>query len=268
MLNALNLYCMIVIRGIQQFATYRTNIFTGIITALFALGARYALWLALFATGNARDTTLEETMTYFVILGILMVWSAGFSNYSNRIGNDIRSGDIAQGLIRPRSYHFQVIAGMHTGAIIEILTGSIPTLIVAAVFINLLLPASFMAFIAFILSVAFGAVIYILIDLTISYSAFWLIDHWYTSWYRGALFMLFGGTALPLWFYPQWLLTFSNLLPFRLAFFSPMEIYLGRIYGTNMLVILAMQVVWIGLLFAIERFVWSRVQYKIVVQGG
>ena len=266
MLNALHLYGKTISKGIMQFATYRTNIFSGIVSALFMLGARYALWVALFATGNVGDVTLTETMTYFVVLDILMVWTT--SNFGSRIGGDIRSGDIAQALIRPRTYHYQLLSGLHSEAVISTLTSCLPILIAAAVFIGILPPVSAGAFAVFILAALLGGVIYILVDLIISYSAFWLMDYWYISWYKRALFTLFGGTVLPLWFYPRWLQDVSGVLPFQFALFMPLEVYLGRIYGVNILSLLGMQVTWIVLLFALERFVWSRVQNKIVVQGG
>jgi len=230
------------------------------------LGARFALWMALFATGNAGDTTLTETMTYFVVLDVLMVWTT--SSFSGRIGGDIRSGDIAIALTRPRTYHFQLMAWLHSGAAIQTFTHSLPILIVAIIFIGILPPVSVGFFGVFVLAAVLGGLIYIFVDLIISYTAFWLTDFWYIDWYKRALFMLFGGTVLPLWFYPQWLRAVSGVLPFQFALFAPLEVYLGRIYGTALLQTLGMQVVWIVILFAIERLVWRRVQHKLVVQGG
>jgi len=257
---------MTIAKGIQQFATYRTNIFSSVVSALFMLGARYALWMALFATGNAVGTTLTETMTYFVVMDILMVWTT--SHFGDRIGSDIRSGDMALALVRPRTYHFQLLSGLHSWAVISTLTSSLPILIGAVIFIGILPPVSAGAFGVFILAAVLGGVIYILIDLIISYTAFWLTEYWYIRWYKNALFMLFGGTVLPLWFYPEWLRTVSEFLPFVAALFAPLEIYLGRIYGADLLTTLGTQVVWIVLLFVLERFVWSRAQPKIAVQGG
>ena len=262
----LNLYYTFIAKGVQQFATYRTNIFSGVVTALFILGARYALWWALFSTGNAGDATLAQTMTYFVIMDILLAWTN--SRLGDRIGMDIRSGDIAQKLILPCTYHFQLLTNFHTSAVIRTFTHSIPVLIAAAIFIGILPPVSAGAFFVFLLAAVLGGIIYILVDLIISYTAFWLVDYWYTSWYRGALFMLFGGTQLPLWFYPEWLRTVSGFLPFQFSIFVPLEIYLGRMYGADAAWALGLQLFWILILFGIERFVWSRVRYKIVVQGG
>jgi len=264
--HAIKLYFMIIAKEARRFATYRTNIFAGVLAALFMLGARYALWLALFATGNAGGTSLEETMTYFVVADMAMVWLA--ASYGGAIGGDIRSGDLAQKLIRPFSYHFQLVADYHAGAVTSTLTRSLPVFVVAVIFIGLLPPVSAGAFGAFVVSALLGGVIFSLIDLSVSYSAFWLTDYWYLPWFRGAIFMIFGGTALPLWFYPEWLLAVCKALPFQYAIFGPMEIYLGRIADMEIAATLAMQLFWITLLFGLERIVWFRAQRKLTVQGG
>jgi ABC-2 type transport system permease protein len=266
MKHILKLYITIIAKEVKRFATYRTNIYAGIMAALFMLGARYALWLALFATGNAGDSSLEETMTYFVVVDIVMIWLA--ATYSNSIGTDIQTGDLAGKIIRPFSYHFQLVTEFHAKAVADTLTRSIPVFIVALIFIGLLPPVSLGAFAVFIISALLGGVIFSLVDLIVSYSVFWLIDFWYVSWFKNALFMIFGGVTLPLWFYPNWLLAICNVLPFQYAIFKPMQIYLGRVSHAEIISVIAMQLLWIVILFGLERLVWKRAQYKLIVQGG
>ena len=266
MKHSINLYCMIIAKEARRFATYRTNIYAGILAALFMLGARYALWLALYSTGNAGNTSLEETMTYFIIGDAIAIWLA--ARYGETIGSDIKSGELGQKLIRPFSYHYQLVMGFHAQAVTATLTRTVPIFIAALLFIGLLPPASFGVFIVFIVSALLGGVVYSLIDLIVSYSAFWLTDYWYLSWFRRALFTIFGGTMLPLWFYPDWLRAICHVLPFQYAIFGPMEIYLGRVSGGDIAATLGMQLIWILLLFGLERLIWFRAQYKLVVQGG
>ena len=262
----IKLYKMIIIKELQRFFIYRTNIFTGIMTALFMLGARYALWMALFATGNAVQSSLLETMTYFIISGIIFVWIS--PSYGNNIGEDIRSGDIAQRLIRPCSYHLMLIASFHATSMASTLIRSLPTLIVALIFISILPPASTSIFLFFLLAVILGAIIFSLVDLIISYTAFWMTDFWYLSWFKRALFTLFGGLAVPLWFYPEWLRMICEYLPFQYTIYQPLAIYLGRVSPDQIITTIAVQVFWVAVLFLIERIVWRFVQKKLVVQGG
>ena len=260
------LYRKIIIMEARRFYTYRSNIFAGCISAFLMLGVRYALWAALFATGNAETSSLHETMTYFVINDMLFVWI--FSHYGGTIGADIRSGDIAIKITRPCPYHLQLIAESHAGALFSTLTYSLPLFIAAFLFIGLLPPVSAAAFGFFILSAILGGAIYSLIDLIISYTAYWLTSSWYLSWFKGALFSLFGGIVLPIWFYPGWLSTICDFLPFKYAVFQPMGVYLGRVAMNEVGFSLFMQIFWIALLFLFERFVWRLAQNKLTVQGG
>jgi ABC-2 type transport system permease protein len=263
---SIKLYGSIIAKEAQRFFTYRTNILAGCLTALFMLGARYALWTALFATGNAGGSSLLETMTYFVICDIAMLWLA--SSYGNIIGTDIRSGDIAQQLIKPCSYHLLLVASFHATSLTATLTRALPMLIAALFFIGLLPPVSIGALVFFLFSAILGAIIYSLVDLIISYTAFWLTDYWYLEWFKRALFTLFGGLALPIWFYPQWLQTICEFLPFQYTIFQPLAIYLGRIPTDRIGFTLVMQLIWIAILFIIERIVWRMAKNKLTVQGG
>ena len=266
MTSALRLYGMIVVKETQRFFTYRVNIFASCLTGIFMLVARYALWAALFATGNAQDATLSETMTFFVVTDVLMIWMASY--YGDTIGADIKSGDIAQRLIRPFPYHLQLVAGFHAGALCNTVTRALPMLLAAIFFVGIMPPVSVVAFGFFLVSLVLGGIIYALIDLIISYTAFWLTEYWYLSWFKSALFMLFGGVMLPIWFYPSWLQALCLVLPFQYSIFAPISIYLGRIPVSNFGIILVMQVLWIALLYACERALWRMAQHKIVVQGG
>jgi len=257
---------MIIVKEAQRFFTYRVNIISGCLTALFMLGARYALWVALFATGNAGQSSLLETMTYFVMVDIVMIWLA--SSYGNTIGEDIRSGDIAQRLIKPCSYHLLLIASFHATSLTSTVTRALPMFIVALIFIGLLPPVSTVALLCFLLAILLGAVIYSLVDLIISYTAFWLTDFWYLSWFKRALFTLFGGLALPLWFYPEWLRVICGFLPFQYTVFQPLSIYLGRVPPDRIVITLTAQLFWIIVLFLLERTVWRFAKHILTVQGG
>jgi len=264
--NSLKIYNAILAKEIQRFFTYRGNLFAGGITGLLMLAARYALWAALFATDAVGDATLTETMTFFVINDMLLVWLA--SSYGDTIGRDIETGDIALHLTRPYPYHLQVIAASHSTAVTDTITRALPMLVAALVFIGLMPPVSPIAFIVFIAALILGGIIYSLIDFIISYTAFWLTKYWYLAWFKRALFVLFGGLMLPLWFYPDWLRAICEVLPFQFAIFMPISIFLGRVSAADAGGVILMQLFWIAVLFLCERALWWFARYKLVVQGG
>lgn len=106
MTASVKLYGAIMAKEIKRAATYRSNIYAGVVSAIFMLGFRYALWRALYLTGNAAGSTLSETMTYFIINDVLTTLFR--SRHSDNIGADIRSGNIAGKLVKPYSYQLRL----------------------------------------------------------------------------------------------------------------------------------------------------------------
>jgi len=50
--------------------------------------------------------------------------------------------------------------------------------------------------------------------------------------------------------------------------YTPTATYLGEIHGSGLAVALGVQALWVGLLTALARLVWSRAVHRVVVQGG
>ena len=56
--------------------------------------------------------------------------------------------------------------------------------------------------------------------------------------------------------------------PFESIYFTPVQIYLGEIQGMELAIKLAIQVLWIFMLWLIANAFWKRGVKKLVVQGG
>ena len=189
MTAAIKLYGAIALKETRRFFTYRGNIYAGLIGVFFSLGIRYALWAALFSSGNVQSSSLAEVMTFYVINDLFL--SLIFKFFGDAIGSDIRSGDIANRLTKPYSYHLHLVAVSYGGSLFALVVSVIPTLVIALCFIGLLPPVSFAAMVCFLVTAILGSIIFMLISFTISYTAFWLIDYWHVGWFFWALFILF-----------------------------------------------------------------------------
>ena len=73
---------------------------------------------------------------------------------------------------------------------------------------------------------------------------------------------------VPIWFYPKWLSTIANFLPFKYINYASIELYLGRTPPSAAPRVMIMQLMWIALLFGIERLLWYPARRTIVIQGG
>ena len=80
--------------------------------------------------------------------------------------------------------------------------------------------------------------------------------------------MFFGGTAIPLWFYPGWLQKVSYALPFRYITFEPVGILLGRTQGNEIWMSLLVAALWLLVLNAVDHLMWRSAVKGLSVNGG
>jgi ABC-type uncharacterized transport system permease subunit len=78
----------------------------------------------------------------------------------------------------------------------------------------------------------------------------------------------FAGALIPLWFFPDWLRTLAELLPFQTQAFLPLSLYFGRLQGTEALRALGIEVFWCVVLWVSAIVVWKRAIRRIHIQGG
>jgi ABC-2 type transport system permease protein len=79
---------------------------------------------------------------------------------------------------------------------------------------------------------------------------------------------LLSGAIVPLWFFPDWFLRVSWLLPFRYTLDIPFSLYVGRLGVGAAPRAVAGVLVWCLLLMGVNRLLWRRAMQQITVQGG
>ena len=73
---------------------------------------------------------------------------------------------------------------------------------------------------------------------------------------------------MPLWFMPAGIRKIISFTPFESIYFTPVRIYLGELEGMDILLGMALQLVWIAVLAMIANIFWKQGVKKLVVQGG
>ena len=79
---------------------------------------------------------------------------------------------------------------------------------------------------------------------------------------------LLSGMIVPIPLFPDWTQTVLNVLPFRGLVDTPYRFYLGHIPAGDLPLLLAHQMVWIAAIVLFGRWLLSRGQRRLVVQGG
>lgn len=261
-----NVYNSTVLKYARSMVIYRMNIISNIVSEMILLFVQASIWQTLFKQGKHLGTTLSEAMTYMVIATVFLKSLQVFPGQS--ISKSVYNGDIELEFYKPISLVLFYTSQEIGKSIFQFVLTGIPMFIISILFFGVLPPKDTVYFFFFLLTSFLGFIILILFDCILGYSAFWVMNNWYIPRIESALIILFGGSTIPLWFYPQWLLKVCNILPFRYMTFDVINIYLGRVSIGAIFNILLMQLFWIVLLLFFERLIWMRAKKKITIQGG
>jgi ABC-2 type transport system permease protein len=120
----------------------------------------------------------------------------------------------------------------------------------------------------FLVSLAFAVVVSFGFRFLYNSAAFWLVDIRGVVTLSITVSIFFSGMLLPLSFFPSWLRTVAQALPFASALQTPIDVWLGKYDGVSLFGVLALQVFWALVLLGLGRLALRAGARKLVVQGG
>ncbi len=253
---------------VAQTMMYRGAIVIYRLGNILSIGAVIAVWLATGTGSTLGGFTKDELITYYIIALVLQGWIYWFPTIV--IKEEIIQGDInAKVLVKPITYFWQKFTeelGWHT---ISPLFALIPAIVLGiffrSQFIFTLDPG---ILVLVVLSAFFAACICFGMSYNLGILSFWfqeVVELTHVMWMGVALL---GGQLIPISFFPEGVRGILNVLPFRLMFSFPMEIYLGKIGGIPLLAGFLFQMLWVLLLFSVAKMLWRRGLRVYSAYGG
>jgi ABC-2 type transport system permease protein len=98
--------------------------------------------------------------------------------------------------------------------------------------------------------------------------AFWTSDARGVISLTNTLILFFAGFIVPLNFFPPWLAAIANALPFRGLAQVPIQVYLGKLTGADLLAFVLQQLAWLFVLIVAGRFILTRMVRRVTLAGG
>ncbi len=263
----LGMYLEVIKKSFMQAYVYRVTTWLNLISAVITVMIQINLWSALLANRAYDEGITFQDMMSFVFINTLLL-SFMQTTSGSALAGKIHDGSIAIDFLRPINLKYYLFAEDFGKNLYRTLFSVAPVCGICVVFYRVHVPNNLLMIVIFVISIINGILIIFYIYYLFGLLAFWLHTAWYIPWYVRAVFQLFGGTFVPLWFYPPGLAQWSRFLPFRHITFEPIAIYLGKHSLAQSLSILCIQLGWILVLHGAEQFLWRRAQHKIIVQGG
>jgi len=209
--------------------------------------------------------TLSEMTTYVLMSTIISTLVS--SNVIENMNDRIRNGQISMDLIKPVNFKTYMFCSMIGRSFFNFLFQLLPILAIGLIFIRIEYPST-QNLLLFCITLVNAIIIMFLISYSLGLLAFWWMRMWEVDVLLGTLINLFSGAWIPLWFFPKILVNISNFLPFRLMYFVPISVFLGKVELVDCMYLLIQQLIWIVVLFGMTRLMWRAAIKKLVIQGG
>ncbi|MDF0699248.1 ABC-2 family transporter protein [Rhizobium sp. MC63] len=254
--------------AVRQQAGYRAEILSMVLGALIEVFARISIWKAVYGGQHAvAGITLPQMIAYAIIgATLLSSWDAAL--VVREIGAAIRTGQIANSLVRPASFPLTLFAENLGPRLFNFAVVCTPVIVVFSLIYGLLPPASVAHGLVFIGYLAVSTTLLLLISILFGLLSFWVFDAHSLEWFMRGFGALLSGGLVPLWFFPPVLAEAAHVLPFAWITYYPMAVYLGQLDLVSSLAYLAVGLCWIAVLVGLIAALWSGACRRIVVQGG
>lgn len=259
-------YLEFALKKFQNKMTYRLEFFMGIVNMFITIVVYLCIYKALYAEAAEVDgISFAMVATNFVIsLGLF----SAFEYNEMFLQDKVRDGSITNEFLKPVNFTLRLLAENIGEAVFKIVFHFLPAVVLTMFYTKLCPPKSFWHFLLMVMSVGLGYLIQWFIGFIVQTWSFWLFSVWGIMTIKNVIVRILSGTLLPLWFMPSVMKKIIAWTPFESIYFTPVQIYLGEIQGTELFTKLLIQLIWILLLGCIAHFFWKKGVKKLVVQGG
>lgn len=262
------LYLQVARQSFRRHLAYRGATLAGLFTnAVFGVLIA-SVYTALYRSRGDADPsvagfTLSEVLTFIWVGQSLIMVSYLWGWWE--VAASIQSGDVVADLMKPIDYYAFWLSRDLGRAACHFLVRFVPTLLIGALLYRLALPHSWRTCLAFACSLVLAVIVSFAFRFILNIGAFWLVDVRGLASVATMATNLFSGLLVPIPFFPPWLRTVTELLPFRAFVMVPIEVFLGH---GNPITALGLQLFWAVALSLLARAVLKIGVHKVVVQGG
>lgn len=259
-------YWIVFMKSLKSEMTYRFAAFAGIVSALLGFMIQIFLWKTLLGTEIQQETSFSDMLVFVLINSFLMELTR--ADVATRIENAMIDGTISLELMRPISYKYYLLANVFGENIYTTITRTVPIVFVGMFFISQNTLPDPVHGVLFVLSALLGVLLTFEVTYLVGLSAFWLQRCWFIRFYLTGFKKVFGGTIVPLWFYPEGLKTASYFLPFRYMTFEPINIFLGKTAAGDAWIPILTALLWLVGLSLVDQLIFRAALKRLTVNGG
>jgi len=254
-------------RGYARYAAYPAATLAGLFTNTVFGFMRAFILLALFEGGGEiggydRAATVTYAWLTQGLAATIFIW--GWQD----LGLRIRTGDIATDLIRPVHPLRAGLAFDVGRSLCHAIFRGVPPVVIGSLVFGITTPSGPAVWLAFGLSCGLAIVVSYAFRAIYNVASFWLLDWRGTTILAITAANFFSGFVIPVAFFPLPLEAIARATPFPAMLQVPVDIFVGRVAGAEVVAALASQLAWAILLLLAATWLFDRGVRRLVVQGG
>lgn len=266
-MSAIHKYISIANRSLQNVLAFRSSYILTFASNFVNLIAIYFLWQGIYAgREELGGYTWDQMKTYLLVTFIANSFLSWYSETA--ISGKILDGSVAVDLLKPIDFQTARLAETLGRSILE---GGISAVIIGAFMIitaGITIPSSPLVWMLFLVSLFTATIVKFGIVYLAALVCFWSTGSMGIVWARIAITNLLSGALVPLVFFPDWLEQLALVLPFQSIVHTPTMIFLEQIQTREMLLLIAVQLVWGAVLWVLGRGIWNWAVRQVTIHGG
>lgn len=248
---------------------YRAKALSGIVTQLF-WGFMYVYLYTAFMGGKVIEGFSIPQMATYIWLG-QSFFAMRYIMLPQHCGTEITNGNVCYKFVRPVNIYNQWFAE-HLGQKISSTLLRFAPIVLITIFlpknIGLSLPASFTAFVLFIVALIVGCLLAVSLSMIAIYITFKTLSPKGATTIVHTITALLGGMCIPIPLMPQAVQNVLMWLPFRYISDLPFRIYIGNITTSQALVQIGISLAWLVILIIAGKLLIKKSLKNTVIQGG
>lgn len=256
------------VAGFRRQSSYRLAMLAGLATNVVFGFIRVGILLAaLQSAGGTIAGYRAGSMSTYIWLSQGLIGAMALFSWTE-ISQRVRTGDIAVDLARPVDLQTAYLAMDLGRAVYTFLPRGLPSVLVGAVTVGLVMPAAVLPYLLGLVSILLGVAISFYCRFAVNLISFWIVE------VRGVLTLyvvaatFLAGLYVPVHLFPHWLAVLASATPFPSILQTPIDVLSGYVTGPAAVEEVGVQLIWLIVCGALGRTLMSAGHRRLVVQGG
>lgn len=256
--------------GLQNTFVYRWNFLLRTVFGIVPLLGMLFIWRAVFDASSGDINGYDySTMIFYFMLVVFVDNLISPTEDEWQIAGEIRDGRMSTYLIKPMNYLGYRFTLYLSYRLLYMCIVAAPIAVLGFVFReHISFPAHGVTWLAFTVSLIMAAGIQFLLAYALALVAFWVLEISTLIFIVYSFEYFLSGQVFPIDIFPPSLQSVLHWLPFTYEIFFPVQIFMERVQGRELVEGLCIQAGWLILTALLARTLWRRGVRKYQAVGG